>query len=79
MARRKTLPPLVERPQSGWNALRLMVGISLRELERQTGIGRGTLSGIESGRINPSSVETALILKVLRPKHPGATTPELER
>lgn len=51
---------------SGWRALRLERGLSLRDLERQTGIHRGRLSVIERG-LAPTPQEALRITAVLIP------------
>jgi transcriptional regulator with XRE-family HTH domain len=52
-------------PQTPIRQLRLAAGLSLRELERRTGINRGRLSIIERG-VTPTDVEAAAILAALR-------------
>jgi transcriptional regulator with XRE-family HTH domain len=52
-------------PLSGMRSLRLAAGLSIRELERRTGINRGRLSIIERGVV-PTDAEAAAILAALR-------------
>ena len=52
-------------PLSGMRSLRLAAGMSIRELERRTGINRGRLSIIERGVV-PTDEEAARILAALR-------------
>ena len=52
------------------NALRRLredQGVSIRELERRTGINRGRLSMIERG-IEPTAEELRVVVEALRPK-----------
>lgn len=52
-------------PQTPIRQLRIAAGLSLRELEKRTGINRGRLSIIERG-VTPSNDEAAAILAALR-------------
>jgi transcriptional regulator with XRE-family HTH domain len=72
VARPNVVAPLVDRPVSDWNRLRIRAGLSIRELELKCGINRGTLSMIDSGRLHPTAAQSAKILEALRPDHPGA-------
>ena len=56
-------------PQTPIRQLRLAAKLSLRELERLTGINRGRLSIIERG-VAPTDSEAALILAALRKGEP---------
>lgn len=56
-------------PLSGMRSLRLAAGLSIRELERITGINRGRLSIIERGVV-PTDGEAAAILAALRGQKP---------
>lgn len=60
-------PPLVRQVNSPWNDHRIQAGVSLRELERRTGISRARLSIIERG-VTPTPDEAARILAALRPQ-----------
>lgn len=51
--------------QMSWRQLRQQKGMSLRELERRTGINRGRLSVIERG-LPASPAEAMTIVAVLR-------------
>lgn len=53
-----------EAPQTTLQRMRLAAGLSLRELERRTGINRGSLSRIERGWL-ATEAETAKILAAL--------------
>lgn len=57
-------------PLSGMRSLRQAAGLSIRELERLTGINRGRLSIIERGVV-PTDEEAAAILAALRSKPSG--------
>lgn len=48
-----------------WGRLRASAGVSLRELERRTGINRGLLSMLDRGRYLPTPAETRKILAAL--------------
>ncbi len=74
MAARINPPPLQERA-SDWNRLRLRAGLSIRILSDRSGVNRYHVSLIDQGRLVPSPDESAAILAVLRPEHPGGTTP----
>ena len=50
----------------GWSDLRRESGLSLRELERQTGLNRGVLSLIFRGRMCPLPDQAEVLLRVLR-------------
>lgn len=52
-------------PQTPIRQLRLAAGLTIRELERLTGINRGRLSIIERG-VTPTDAEAAAILAALR-------------
>lgn len=41
---------------------RVALGLSLRDVERRTGINRGFLSRVERGRMIPTQDESALLL-----------------
>ena len=56
----------IVRKGNKWSELRVAGGLSIRELETATGISRGVLSMIESGRA-PTPEQAAAILAVLRP------------
>jgi transcriptional regulator with XRE-family HTH domain len=58
-------------PLSGMRSLRLAAGLSIRELERRTGINRGRLSIIERGVV-PTDEEARLILAALT-NHKGSS------
>jgi predicted transcriptional regulator len=49
-----------------WGPERVRLGISLKELARRTGINSGTLSHLESGRMNPTGAEFERVMAVLR-------------
>lgn len=55
--------------------LRVDSGLSLSELARRSGVGKGTLSELETGRRNPT-LETlyALTTALGRPSAPSSTT-----
>ena len=52
-------------PHTPLRQLRLAAGLTIRELERMTGINRGRLSVIERG-VTPTDKEAARILAALR-------------
>ena len=52
-------------PQTPLRQIRLAAGLSLREVERRTGINRGRLSIIERG-VTPTDDESQKILDALR-------------
>ena len=52
-------------PQTPLRQIRLAAGLSLREVERRTGINRGRLSVIERG-VTPTDDESQKILDALR-------------
>lgn len=54
-----------EAPSTPLRQIRLAAGLSLRELERRSGINRGRLSIIERG-VAPTPDESAAILAALR-------------
>lgn len=49
-----------------WGPERVRAGISLRQLSRASGVNRGTLSLIESGRMVPTGEEWDRITAALR-------------
>lgn len=59
------LPPL-RTNGFAWGSERVRLGISMRELSRRTGINRGTLSYLESGRMVPTADEWQRVVAVLR-------------
>ena len=62
-------------PQTPLRQIRLAAGLTIRELERRTGINRGRLSIIERG-VSPTDEESAAILAALQ--HPaGNQAPRL--
>lgn len=61
---------LREHTYSDWSRLRVRAGYSLRRLEAETGIQRGTLSLIDRG-LPPTVEQSIRLLRVLRPEHPG--------
>jgi transcriptional regulator with XRE-family HTH domain len=50
--------------RQGWRQLRQAKGLSLRDLEKRTGVNRGRLSVIERG-LPPSPAEALAILQAL--------------
>ena len=54
-----------EAPQTPLRQIRLAAGLSIKEVERRTGINRGRLSIIERG-VPPTTEEAARILAALR-------------
>ena len=52
-------------PQTPLRQVRLAAGLTIRELERRTGINRGRLSIIERG-VPPTEDEARLIMEALR-------------
>ncbi|MGV1029634.1 MAG: helix-turn-helix domain-containing protein [Dermatophilaceae bacterium] len=50
--------------RQGWRQLRQAKGLSLRDLEKRTGVNRGRLSVIERG-LPPSPAEAQAILQAL--------------
>ena len=58
-------PTIARRDRDTWRDLRAERGLSLRELERRTGINRGDLSKIDRGRLAPTPGQAAVILEVL--------------
>jgi len=65
MARRNTLPPLRTKGFN-WGPQRVRLGISLGKLSGLVGINKGTLSHLESGRMNPTADEYERVSTVLR-------------
>lgn len=64
MAARHNPPPL--RTKGGaWGAQRVKLGISIRDLERRSGVSRAVLSYAESGRMVPRGDEYDAVMKVL--------------
>ena len=62
-------------PQTPLRQVRLAAGLTIRELERRTGINRGRLSIIERG-VSPTDEESAAILAALqRPSDSQAPRP----
>jgi transcriptional regulator with XRE-family HTH domain len=61
-----------EAPQTPLRQVRVAAGLTLRELERRTGINRGRLSIIERG-VSPTAAEAGAILRAL------ATSPEVAK
>lgn len=63
--RRSYRPPL--RTQGGgWGAERIRVGLSMRELERRSGVNRYILSFVEQGRMVPTGEEYDAVMTALR-------------
>lgn len=58
---------MAEAPQTPLRQVRVAAGLTIRELERRTGINRGRLSIIERG-VPPSDDEARRIFEALRPK-----------
>ena len=56
---------MADAPQTPLRQIRLAAGLTLRELERRTGINRGRLSIIERG-VAPTEAESQLILAALQ-------------
>jgi transcriptional regulator with XRE-family HTH domain len=56
---------MADAPQTPLRQIRLAAGLSLREVERRTGINRGRLSIIERG-VSPTDEESQRILAALR-------------
>jgi transcriptional regulator with XRE-family HTH domain len=56
---------MADAPQTPLRQIRLAAGLSLREVERRTGINRGRLSIIERG-VSPTDEESQRILEALR-------------
>lgn len=56
---------MTDSPQTPLRQIRLAAGLSLREVERRTGINRGRLSIIERG-VPPTIEESRLILGALQ-------------
>lgn len=56
-------------PQTPLRQVRIAAGLTLRELERRTGINRGRLSIIERG-VTPTSAEALAIASALYQKPP---------
>ena len=52
-------------PQTPLRLIRVAAGLSIREVERRTGINRGRLSVIERG-VTPTSEEASAILAALQ-------------
>ena len=44
-----------------WGRRRRAVGLSQRQVQARTGLSRGVLSGIESGRVNPTIKELEML------------------
>ncbi len=65
---------MADAPQTPLRQIRVAAGLTLRELERRTGINRGRLSIIERG-VAPTDDESQLILAALRTETP-AVNPE---
>ena len=55
-----------------WGERRVRAGISLRQLARASGVGRGLLSLMESGRMVPTSEEYDKIVAALERLEPAA-------
>lgn len=73
MTNSKTRRPL--RTGGGaWGPLRVRLGISIRELERLSGVNRAALSYAETGRYNPRADEFEKVMSVLRERDPAAQT-----
>lgn len=62
---------MAEAPQTPLRQIRKAAGLSLREVERRTGINRGRLSIIERG-VTPTAEESAQILAALQTREEGA-------
>ena len=58
-------------PQTPLRQIRLAAGLSLREVERRTGINRGRLSIIERG-VSPTLEESQLILAAFQEREAPA-------
>jgi transcriptional regulator with XRE-family HTH domain len=61
---------MAEAPRTPLRQIRVAASLSLRELERRTGINRGRLSIIERG-VSPTAEESMLILQALRESMEG--------
>jgi transcriptional regulator with XRE-family HTH domain len=57
-------------PQTPLRQVRVAAGLTIREMERRTGINRGRLSIIERG-VSPTDDEARLIAEALRPRPEG--------
>ncbi len=62
---------MADAPNTPLRQIRLAAGLSLREVERRTGINRGRLSIIERG-VSPTVEESASILAALQVERPTA-------
>lgn len=65
MAPRKTAAPL-RTGGYAWGPERVRLGLSLRELERLSGVNRATLSLVEAGRLVPSGPDYGSVMDALR-------------
>ena len=62
---------MADAPQTPLRQIRLAAGLSLREVERRTGINRGRLSIIERG-VSPTLEESQLILAAFQEREAPA-------
>lgn len=60
---------MADAPQTTLRQIRIAAGLSIRDLERRTGINRGRLSIIERG-VTPTADESARIVAALRGEQP---------
>lgn len=52
---------------SAWGPARVRAGVSIRELERLSGVHRSILSMAENGRLVPSGAEWDAVMRALGP------------
>lgn len=60
---------MTETPKYPLRQMRIAAGLTIREMERRTGINRGRLSIIERG-VTPTDAEAAQLLNALREAAP---------
>lgn len=69
MARTHTRPPL-RTAGNAWGPQRVSLGLSLRQLEKLSGVNRAILSLAEAGRLIPTGEQYQAVMKALAEYRP---------
>lgn len=66
--RRRSYRPPLRTSGGAWGPTRVKLGMSMRELERRSGVNRWILSLAEQGRLTPTGEEFDKVMAVLLPQ-----------
>ena len=64
--------PALHTGGAAWGPERVRLGLSMRDLERLSGVNRAHLSLIEAGRLIPTGAQYAAVMTALRQVEAGA-------